>query len=245
MMLWNLTKGLRALVSEAGCGGSSKTPRTLTADAPKPLLSKTHQAAAQRLTDWPALKEVSYLNKVVKTSWEGAHPLMVLFYRDLNKELAARGFPFYAHCFLRSAEAQYDAFRRGASKARPGQSPHNYGCAVDIIHAKRGWDIDREQWEVIGAIGKEVARKRGIPVVWGGDFQSLWDPAHWELEYWRDLRTIHDRHGWPLNTFSDFAETEQLALQAGLTSKLWRKDDLGVIVGSELLEIVNRRFSRH
>ena len=41
---------------------------------------------------------------------------------------------------------------------------------------------------MIGGVGKEVARKMGLRVTWGGDFKSLYDPAHWELTDWRTVR---------------------------------------------------------
>lgn len=167
-------RALRALLSER--------------DAIIERLPKTHQEAAQRLTDWPALATVDYRNKVVKTPRDNCHPQIVEFYVHLNRALAARGFPFYAFEFYRSPERQKRLKAQGVSKAGAWESPHNFGCAVDIVHAKRFWDIPVRQWSVIGAIGKEVARKRGIPIVWGGDW-SFYDPAHWELEHWRNLRT--------------------------------------------------------
>lgn len=78
------------------------------------------------------------------------------------------------------------AFSPTAFPERPGRSPHQFGMAVDIAHLTRAWDLTAKEWAVIGLIGKEVARKRKIRIVWGGDFKSIYDPAHWELADWKE-----------------------------------------------------------
>nr|QJB21440.1 MAG: hypothetical protein [Microvirus sp.] len=97
------------------------------------------------------------------------------------------GVPMYAHSVWRTPEEQQARYVAGHSKAKAGQSPHQYGLAVDLIHGIRGWDMPDDSWRMIGHIGKEVAAQNGVPIVWGGDFKSLYDPAHWELKGWRDL----------------------------------------------------------
>lgn len=81
----------------------------------------------------------------------------------------------------------FERARQGHSKAKAGQSAHNYGLAIDLIHGIFGWDIPRESWELIGHIGKEVATQNGLKLVWGGDWKTLWDPAHWEVAGWREI----------------------------------------------------------
>lgn len=75
---------------------------------------------------------------------------------------------------------------KGLSKAKAGQSAHNHGFAVDIVHGTKAWELTRKQWDLVGHIGKEVAASMGIHVEWGGDW-SFYDPAHWELANWRDI----------------------------------------------------------
>lgn len=149
-------------------------------------LPKTYQDAAKTLTDHNAIRTVRYANAVVKQKRDGTHPQIVEFYVRLQKELKRRGYPFYAFEFIRSDDRQRTLKARGVSRAGPGQSPHNHGCAVDVIHLARLWDLTTTEWAIIGQIGKEVARKAKIPIVWGGDWK-FYDPAHWELEHWRDL----------------------------------------------------------
>lgn len=117
---------------------------------------------------------------------KAADPRILLFERKFIDRMESLGVPMFAHCVVRSLAEQTQRFAEGHSKAKAGQSAHNYGLAVDLIHGIHGWDMSRESWALIGHIGKEVARQNGLKLVWGGDFKSLWDPAHWELENWRD-----------------------------------------------------------
>ena len=78
-------------------------------------------------------------------------------------------------------------FKQGVGSPA-GQSAHNFGFAVDVIHMARAWeDMPPEGWALLGAMGKEVARMQGLDLVWGGDFKSRYDPAHWEHKDWRKL----------------------------------------------------------
>lgn len=161
-------------------------------EAPEKVLGTTaHQTAARGLSDRAAVQTLQYRNAVVKCSADDTHPLIAEFYRHFQKALEQRAYPLFAVEMHRSNARQVSLRDKGTSKAGPGQSPHNWGCAVDIIHLTRGWNLSKAEWDIIGLIGKEVARKRKIPIVWGGDWK-FWDPAHWELANWRDLRGVFD-----------------------------------------------------
>lgn len=116
----------------------------------------------------------------------GAHPDIVEFERRLVARFRKLGVPLFAHCFVRSDAEQSALFQRGLTKARAGESPHNYGLAVDIVHGTKAWDLSHKQWEVVGHVGKEVAAQLGVKVEWGGDWR-FYDPAHWEIANWRDI----------------------------------------------------------
>lgn len=156
----------------------------------------SHIEAAKSLTDKGMVKEKS-TNPAKPKDYSCVHPDIVEFHEKLIAELAKRQMPFHAFELYRSPERQNRLLKHGVTKAKGGQSPHNYGMAVDLVHDKRFWDLTRTQWDVIGAIGKEVARKMGVKVTWGGDFRSFYDPAHWELEDWRKQLKDTDRiwHG--------------------------------------------------
>lgn len=120
-----------------------------------------------------------------------AAPELLEFERKLIKRARKLGIPLFTHCVFRSAKEQDALFVQGRSKARAGQSPHNYGLAADIVHGTKGWDLTRKQWEIIGHIGKELATQAGIKITWGGDW-NFYDPAHWELSNWKAI-AAHQR----------------------------------------------------
>lgn len=110
-----------------------------------------------------------------------------LWFYAFQKKLAKVGVPVRVHSGFRSSFDQNVLFNKGVSKARGGQSPHNKGLAVDVIHTTRAWDatlMPRDAWSLFGAVGKEVARSRGLKLDWGGDW-SFYDPAHWQFSDWR------------------------------------------------------------
>lgn len=129
-----------------------------------------------------------FLDQQMRANRVGAHPDILEFETTLVRRMRKLGVPLFAHCVVRGEHEQNAVFVAGNSRAKWGESPHNYGCAVDLIHGTRAWSIPRKAWETIGHVGKEVSVAKGIPVTWGGDFKGFWDPAHWELKNWRDLR---------------------------------------------------------
>lgn len=128
---------------------------------------------------------------------EGAHEKIVLFENRFITRMQKVRIPMFAHNMVRTPSEQMALYVQGVTKAPGGRSPHNYGCAVDMVHGVNAWDLTREQWRLIGHIGKEVALQNGIKVTWGGDFKSLYDPAHWELSDWRELAELPLPYGFP------------------------------------------------
>ncbi|QCS36976.1 hypothetical protein [Tortoise microvirus 37] len=169
----------------------------MEAVSPPPLPKKalTHADAAAGLSDTVYIASADYRRLAIRTPREGAEPDIVRFYLAFQKDLVARGFPFFATEFLRGRDRQQALYNAGNSKAVFGRSPHNFGMAVDIVHCKRLWDLKPQEWALIGLLGKEAARKQSIKIEWGGDWfgrgkrrtspgQVGWDPAHWELADW-------------------------------------------------------------
>jgi len=87
-------------------------------------------------------------------------------------------------------DALFEIGRRGivgerkVTNARGGESPHNFGEAVDVYPLEGGKvgipPVSDSRWQAIGNSGKAVGLK------WGGDFKTLKDYPHWELPNWRD-----------------------------------------------------------
>lgn len=162
-------------------------PRVVAPASVQLVIPTTHQAAAARLVDFDLTHSMRWKDAQLRASFEGVDEDFQRFARAFLRELARRGYPFFAHSYVRGRAEQNDLFRNGVSKAKYGQSPHNFGCAGDFIHLTRAWDLTRKEWAIIGLIGKDVARKCNLKIVWGGDWK-FYDPAHWELADWREKR---------------------------------------------------------
>jgi hypothetical protein len=143
-----------------------------------------------------------YDQQHARATRQGADEGILAFERKFIRKMEALGVPMFAHSVIRSPAEQTKRFAEGHSKAKAGQSPHQYGMAVDLIHGIRGWDIPDESWALVGHIGKEVAStltvsrwneaegrfvETRVHLEWGGDWKSLWDPAHWQIKGWRDF----------------------------------------------------------
>jgi hypothetical protein len=181
------------------------------------------KGAVARLTDWNSVKDARHQRRRASVDVAGAHPLIVDFYVAFQRELERRGMAFYAHEFYRSDERQNELYAKGVTKARGAEGPHNYGCAVDVVHSMRFWDLTPKEWDVIGAIGKEVARKRHVKLTWGGDFRSIYDPAHWELTHWREVKDYHLEHMMDFDEvmeWADFLMIENAIKPSGRDGKL-------------------------
>lgn len=118
-----------------------------------------------------------------RANWDGATPELREFAYRFHMALRRRSFPMYFHTVYRSPLLQRQLADAGYSQVRAGA--HQYGAAFDLVHCDLHWDMPREAWEYVGVIGKHVAKTNHIKVRWGGDFKTLWDPAHWEIEGWR------------------------------------------------------------
>jgi len=130
-----------------------------------------------------------YQDQLMRADFDGADPDIVEFQYKFRRRLQSMGIPMYVHCCVRSFEQQIKEFEEGDSKTDPRVKPYPHRAyAVDIIHSKLAWNgvtAIPKAWDALGHIGKEVSLSCGIPVVWGGDFKSIPDPAHWELADWR------------------------------------------------------------
>lgn len=118
---------------------------------------------------------------------DGAHPDLIVFEAAFHRAMRKLNIPTFAHNMVRDDAHQNALYVQGVTKSKAGKSPHNYGLAVDIVHSTKAWDLTPEQWAVFGHVGKEVAKRLAIPIIWGGDWK-FFDPAHWELENWRTLK---------------------------------------------------------
>lgn len=91
-------------------------------------------------------------------------------------------------CGYRDKLGQDTAYNTGKSKAKFGESAHNYypARAVDIIPCGPiDWDIRNPRWRKMTDNAKECAQILGIEIVCGIDFKSFCDAPHIEMKNWR------------------------------------------------------------
>jgi peptidoglycan L-alanyl-D-glutamate endopeptidase CwlK len=86
-------------------------------------------------------------------------------------------------CGYRLDIDQNEAYRTGKSKLRAGQSLHNKvpSQAVDIAPYPIDWE-NIDLFKQMGDHIKDCSRSLGIPIIWGGDWESLKDYGHFELD---------------------------------------------------------------
>lgn len=90
----------------------------------------------------------------------------------------------------RTYQRQLELFT--AKKSKTMNSRHLTGHAVDLAcwydrDADRVVDVDELSWKFsdyqkLAALVKEVAARLGVPIVWGGDWTTLKDGPHFELD---------------------------------------------------------------
>jgi peptidoglycan L-alanyl-D-glutamate endopeptidase CwlK len=95
----------------------------------------------------------------------------------------------------RGRAEQERAFKAGNSKARFGQSAHNYipAVALDICPNPVDWN-DAAKFRAIAKVFMAAADKLDIPLRWGGDWdmdgdwkdERFLDWGHFELNPWRE-----------------------------------------------------------
>lgn len=151
-----------------------------------------YRQAIERVVNKDQVKSMKLTSQRLRAVRAGAYPQLLQFNDLLLNRLDKVGIPAWSHCIVRTAAVQAQLRADGFSKVRFGA--HMAGLATDIVHSIYAWDMSPEEWSFFGAIGKELAKQRGIPIQWGGDWPPLvkgvgWDPAHWQIKGWKALAT--------------------------------------------------------
>jgi peptidoglycan L-alanyl-D-glutamate endopeptidase CwlK len=115
--------------------------------------------------------------------------------RELIEQATAQGIHVKVICGNRTYEEQDDLYAQGRSKdgnivtkARGGQSMHNFGTAFDIgIFSKDGKEYlgESPDYAKCGKIGKELG------LVWGGDWEFE-DQPHFQLTEGKSLAELRN-----------------------------------------------------
>ena len=82
---------------------------------------------------------------------------------------------------LRTIEKQKEYVKAGKSQTM--KSYHLRGKAVDIVVYKDGkvtWDL--KYYKEVADVIKSVAKSKGVRITWGGDWKTLVDGPHFQIE---------------------------------------------------------------
>lgn len=113
-----------------------------------------------------------------RTRLKGVHPALVAV---VEAALARSSIDFMVTEGLRTPERQAVLVKAGASRTQ--RSRHLTGHAVDVaalIDGQVRWD-----WPLYGRIAeafKSAGAELKTPIIWGGDWTSLRDGPHFELD---------------------------------------------------------------
>lgn len=118
-----------------------------------------------------------------------AHPMIQKVMNAAREKIA-----FSIMDSQRGRAAQEYAYKRGTSKARFGQSAHNWSpaIAVDIAPVPLDWN-DTKAFKALATVILPIAKEMGVPLRWGGDWNmdgssaDGWDFPHYELHPWREF----------------------------------------------------------
>lgn len=106
------------------------------------------------------------------------HPDLVHLMSEVIKEI-----DFTIICGHRGCEEQNKAFAEGKSKLQFPNSKHNSfpSRAVDIAPFPIDWE-DAKRFKELAEKVKSAAHRLGIGIRWGGDFETLVDMPHYQLD---------------------------------------------------------------
>lgn len=140
-----------------------------------------------------------------KKNLETLHPDVQEQFRQFLIEAQAlaetRGLEYKVICGTRSWEQQAKIYAQGrtapgkiVTKAPPGHSMHNFGLAIDCGVFRGGKYLDESDPKTASSMHKaagELAKEHGIR--WGGNFKSIVDEPHFEIDTKLSLSQLRDR----------------------------------------------------
>lgn len=123
-------------------------------------------------------------SKRSKNNLRGVHPYLVEL---ATRALAQVPYDFIVTEGLRTAARQKELKAQGKSQTLKSYhltQADGYGHAIDIaiIPPEGGVTWEHKYYKANAAVFKRLAQEMGITITWGGDWKSLVDTPHFQLE---------------------------------------------------------------
>lgn len=129
------------------------------------------------------------------------HPSIRNKVREFINKAEKAGYKLRVTSGYRTYQEQQKLYDQGrtapgtiVTRAKPGESSHNFATAVDVVEIKDGqlWgfakDYPQERWKKIAAIGKSVG------FAWGGDWKDFVDMPHFEMNFGKTLAQLRKEY---------------------------------------------------
>lgn len=135
------------------------------------------------------------ISKSERAMGAGMNPQAKALAIELIKRAYHEGINIRITAGHRSMEEQQRLYNQGrttpgniVTNARPGQSIHNFGLAIDYVLVNNedttvSWVVNK-QWRRVGAIGKQLGFQ------WGGDWTNFRDYPHLDLQRGMSLANL-------------------------------------------------------
>lgn len=156
-----------------------QTQQGLEADG---LVGPDSQAKAQALGFVPAAAAASSLDSASEALLQHVHPELANRIRELTRRVADQ-MPCAVDSGYRSFDEQAKLYAIGrppppakVTNAKPGDSYHNYGLAVDMVTLKGGaHNWNEADAKIRGSVGQQLGLE------WGGAWTDFQDLPHFQL----------------------------------------------------------------
>lgn len=147
-------------------------------------------------------KEVKLDENVRCRDLEVLHPVVKEkikeFIRLSNDYLKSKDLQIFPIFTFRTAKQQQEAFDTGHSKARPGQSNHEFGLACDFgTRSSKNSYLDGSKNRSDVNLATETYREcfekfgKGLGLEWGGNWISIKDYPH--FQYVKNTKNLNDK----------------------------------------------------
>ena len=151
-------------------------------------------AFAHVRANWPAAKEepkrtiAQRAVALVSDPLAGLDPALARITRMTVGAMAELGKPVRVVEGYRSNERQAALYAQGrttpgriVTNAKPGQSKHNVGKAVDFVFRETGYDAPQKDWDLLWMMCNSFGLATGVALEWGGNWRGFPDRPHVEM----------------------------------------------------------------